>query len=266
MIGQAQIESEFNGWLSAKLFVTGNEVLGRKEKWELKGALKHLVTEDFIYINEKMMPERVERNHANLVFLSNELQPLVLGQGDRRYMVVETWHQHPEGDAFYARVRNWLNDGGVEAFYAHLLALPLGEFGPHTKPLDTTAKRELVELGKDEPERFLEEWKAGGADLPYGVATAGDLYIAFRRWCMRNGERHIPTMQRFGRVAKLRFASRVMKFSLSRGMATDDKQWTVYWDGEAVPDSCEDLDAWVRRGAQKFRDAAFDPSRGDEER
>lgn len=258
IIGQAQLESEFNAWLSAKLFVIGNEVLGRKEKWELKGALKHLVTEDFIYINEKNMPERVERNHANLVFLSNELQPLVLGRGDRRYLVVECWKTHPEGEAFYAGVRAELAAGGVEALYHHLRTLDLGDFAPHTKPIETEAKRDLVELGKDEPERFLEQWRAGMLPLPYGAGTAQDLYTAFRRWCQRQGERHVPSLTRFGRAAKAMLRAKVGRMQVRWGTTNDTNAKTYYWDEGAVPDSCEDVDEWVKQQCQRLADAVFD--------
>jgi len=254
IIGQAQLETPFNGWLSAKLFVIGNEVVGRKEKWELKGALKHLVTEDFIYINEKNMPERVERNHANLVFLSNELQPLVLGRGDRRYLVVECWKPHPDGEAFYAAVRAELAAGGVEALYDYLLHLPLGDFTPHTKPIATDAKRELVELGKDEPERFLEQWCADSLPLPRGAAFVEDLYSAFRRWCATQGERHVPSIVRFGRAAKTVLRHRTGRF-YPRARSTQERQLTAYWNEEAIPDSCEDVDEWLARECQKFGDA-----------
>ena len=263
IIGQAQLESEFNGWLSAKLFVIGNEVLGRKEKWELRGALKHLVTEDLIYINEKNMPERVEHNHANMVFLSNELQPLVLGRGDRRYLVIDCWRLHPGGKEFFAAALQELNNGGLEALYDHLLKLDLGDFTPHTHPLDTEAKRELVELGKDEPEKFLEQWREGFLALPYGAATATDLYTAFRRWCQRQGERHVPSQTRFCRTAKTMLKARVRRLVINRGGRTDELPKTYYWDDEAMPDTCEDPDAWVQKLCQKFADAVDVPAELD---
>jgi putative DNA primase/helicase len=244
--------------------VIGNEVLGRKEKWELRGALKHLVTEDLIYINEKNMPERVEHNHANLVFLSNELQPLVLGRGDRRYLVLDCWRLHPSGRAFFASVLEELSSGGLAAFYDHLLNLDLGDFHPHTPPLDTQAKRDLVELGKDEPEKFLEQWRDGFLPLPYGAATAQDLYQAFRRWCMRQGERHVPSMTRFGRAAKTMLESRLKRLPINRRGRTDELQKVFYWDDQAVPDACDDVDDWLRRTCQKFADAIDDPVEQDQ--
>lgn len=255
IIGQAQIESQFNGWLSAKLFILCNEVLGRREKWELKGSLKNLITEDLIYINEKNMPERQERNHANLVFLSNEIQPLVLGRGDRRNMVIECWQEHPGGKEFHIAVGDEIEQGGLEALLDYLLKLPLDGFGPHTKPLDTQAKRELVELGKDEAERFLEEWRAGATPYPYKAATAHDLYAAFRRWCAREGERHVPSNARFGRTAKLHLKQRVQQFPLFYGSREDKRPWRVYWAEDAVPDTVTNIVDWLPSAAQAFHNA-----------
>jgi putative DNA primase/helicase len=253
IIGQAQIESDFNGWLSARLFVIGNEVLGRKEKWELRGALKHMVTEDVIHINEKNMRERVERNHVNLVFLSNEVQPLAISHGDRRYLVVDCWAEHPEGKSYYDRVKAEINAGGIDAFYDYLLKLPLGDFTAHTKPIVTAAKRELVELGRDDSERFLEHWKQGLLAVPYGAAPFDELYTQLRRWCQAEGERHIPTKTRFGRLARIRLKSKVTRAHGVGGYSA--RQKTVYWDEEAVPDTCEDLDGWLKERCQAFLQA-----------
>lgn len=262
IIGQSQIESDFNSWLSAKLFVVGNEVLGRKEKWELRGALKHLVTEDTIHINEKNMRERAERNHANLVFLSNELQPLAISGGDRRYLVVDCWNEHPDGKGYYDRVRAEIDAGGIEAFYDYLLKLPLGDFTAHTKPIVTTAKRELIELGRDDSERFLEHWKQGLLSVPYGAAPFDELYVQLRRWCQSEGERHVPTKTRFGRMARTRLRSKVTRAHGAGGFAT--RQRTVYWDEEAIPESCEDVDAWLRARCTAFLEA-LGPADGEGE-
>ncbi len=262
MIGQAQIESDFNGWASGKLLVVANEVLGRKEKWELRGALKHMVTEPEIYINEKNMPERVERNHMNLVFLSNEVQPLVLGDGDRRYMVIDCWRNHERGKAFYDEVMDEIRNGGAEAFHAHLLSLPLEGFTAHSKPPDTQAKRDLVELGKDEPERFFDQWDSGMLDLPSGAAAAEDLYQAFRRWCMRQGERHVPSMTRFGRSAKIRYNSDRMRIQVEAFGRFDERQKVVYWGDGAVPDACEKVEGWLRTQVERFRLAVVQQNGG----
>ena len=55
-----------------------------------KNWLKALITSTTVQINPKNLPRREERNHINIVFLSNEPQPLALDNSDRRYLVIYT--------------------------------------------------------------------------------------------------------------------------------------------------------------------------------
>ena len=90
LVGQDELEDKFNDWRSAKLFVVGDEVSSRAELVHNKNRLKALITSPFVQINPKNFARRSERNHMNIVFLSNELQPLALDNSDRRYLVVYT--------------------------------------------------------------------------------------------------------------------------------------------------------------------------------
>ncbi|MFV0370351.1 MAG: DUF5906 domain-containing protein, partial [Azonexus sp.] len=85
VVGQEQLEDKFNDWASQKLFLIGDEVVARQELYHQKNNLKAFITGETIQINTKMMPLRTETNHVNVVFLSNEHQPLALEDGDRRY-------------------------------------------------------------------------------------------------------------------------------------------------------------------------------------
>jgi putative DNA primase/helicase len=114
MVGQTEIEEKYNGWLSAKLMVIGNEVVSRQELYHNKNRLKWIITEDRVPIRTMHTDTRYEANHANLVFLSNERQPLVLEAGDRRYLVVYT--PVPEDGDLYERVRAFLAADGAAKF------------------------------------------------------------------------------------------------------------------------------------------------------
>lgn len=196
MIGQQQLESQFNGWMSAKCFLIANEVLSRQELRQHIGKLKGLVTEDSVMINEKNLPERAEGNSCNLVFLSNELQPLWIDQHDRRYAVIRTPAARDE--AFYRAVRAELTAGGLAGLYHLLLNLDLGDFNEHTKPPMTEAKAQLANLGRSSSQLFFEAWREGELDLPYGGAVLlEDLYKAYRIFCARIGERNPAKTNRF---------------------------------------------------------------------
>ncbi|WP_051415149.1 DUF5906 domain-containing protein [Marichromatium purpuratum] len=183
---QVELESNFNGWASGKLFAIGNEVVSRAELYHIQGRLKAMVTEPEWIINEKMLPARSEANHCNLVFFSNRIDIAKLDDGDRRYCVVWTPQALPEH--FYLEVSEEIANGGTEALHHHLLHLDLGDFSPHTKPPMTHAKRDLVELGMDSTERFYRDWSSGEIDPDlYRPCTSHDLYDLYRLWTRREG-------------------------------------------------------------------------------
>lgn len=196
MVGQTQLEEKYNGWLSAKLLILGNEVVSRQELYHNKNQLKWVISEEEIPIRTMQTDTRWERNHANVVFLSNESKPLVLEVDDRRYLVVYT-PVGEDGD-LYLRVRDFLADDGSARFMHYLLHYDLGDFHEHTKPLMTEAKADLIELSMRPEERFVHEWVEGYLDLPMQVCSAEQLYRAFRRWVDVNGEKWgVPNQSSF---------------------------------------------------------------------
>ena len=250
LITQSELESQYNDWMSAKLFVIGNEVLSRREKWQLGGKLKNLVTEAQVPIQAKYMPSRLENNCCNLVFLSNDLLPVPLEEGNRRYLVIDAPHPHPDGQAFYKAVAEQIHNGGREAFHDYLVNLDLDGFDPHTKPLATEAFQEALELSLAPSELFARRWKAkdlpllqsGDAGVTIGAGAIDDLYLVFRRWCEREGERHVDTQTRFARTLSVGgFRKRRMRLRLDGR----DRQHSVYWLDDLVPDACSDVDRWL---------------------
>jgi putative DNA primase/helicase len=259
VIGNAQIESQFNEWASRKLFMVADEVVTRAELRQLKGKLKALVTGGVVRINSKNLSERDEANHMNFVFLSNELQPLALDQSDRRYLVM--WTPPKLDDAFYQAVGRQVKNGGIEAFYHYLLSVPMEGFNEHSRPPVNDAKENLIALGLSPPERFYHDWSGGFLSLPFVCCSAQQLYSAFTRWCVLNGERYFPSQQFFGRAID-RAAQRdgvrrtVMKYDLGH----DVKQRTVYLlgldikpDDKSLVDFVADASALFEEHLKKYR-------------
>lgn len=185
-IGQAQLESQFTGWQASKLFALAEEVVSRAEKSHYKGQLKQMVTGKTLRINEKNLPERVETNHVNFVFLSNETVPLLLDQGDRRYLVL--YADDVPGEEYFRLLHEEIYNGGVAAFFRYLLDLDLSGFGTWSKPPMNTEKETLVEMGMSTALYFHKQWRDGDLGLPYGAARSADLWLVFVRWCERNNE------------------------------------------------------------------------------
>ncbi|WP_168798745.1 DUF5906 domain-containing protein [Herbaspirillum sp. ST 5-3] len=250
VITNAEIESQFNEWASMKLLLICDEVVTRNELKQLKGKLKSMISGKEIRINPKNLPGRDEANHVNFIFLSNELQPLALDKTDRRYLVVWT---PPKKDAdYYRAVAEQAESGGIQGFYNFLMnELDMGDFNPHTKPIDTQAKRNLITLGLSAPERFYLEWKEGLIPLPFVCCSAMQLYQGFQRWCHLNGERFPPSQTIFGgaveRMAAGEVVRKLVKYELGASAA---KQRTAYI--VAQPPEGKTLSEWVEGGSSLF--------------
>lgn len=259
VVGQDQLESQFNGWASAKLFLVGDEVITRSELRHQKGKLKALITSTAININEKMQPLRSEANHCNLVFLSNEVQPLALDDGDRRYFVVHT--PPPREREFYRRVAKCIDHGGDAAFLAYLLALDLGDFDEFSPPPETEAKRDLIDLGRSPPERFVREWLDGMVPLPVRPCSVEQLFRAYVRWCGRTGVRWGGEQAVFTRHAARAAGERLQRVTfqvpqdssgrrsvrgwLPRGTGAPDGANVGKWFGECVDQFADDLAGYL---------------------
>jgi putative DNA primase/helicase len=196
IVDQAAIEDKFNDWASRKLLMIADEVVARQELYHVKNKLKSFVTGEWIRINPKNVAAHDERNHVNLVFLSNESQPLVLEKDDRRYTVIHTPEKLPE--EFYKSVGDELNRGGIAALHHYLLNLDLCDFDEHTKPPMTKAKEDLIEVSLDSVQRFLQEWQRDEIDnAPFCPCLGSHLYATYKRWCDHCGERSPRSLPQF---------------------------------------------------------------------
>jgi putative DNA primase/helicase len=205
VLNQGAIEDKFNSdWSERKLFILADEIVARADMYHLKNQLKNFVTGEWVRVNPKNVAAHRERNHMQIVFLSNEKQPLVLENDDRRYCVI--WTPPPLGKEFYDELSAEIENGGIEALYHYLLhEVDLGDFKPWTRPPMTEAKRELIDINRDSVDRFLIDWQAGDIDgLPFCPCSSSDLYRAYLFYCRANGERMPRPENHFsGHVIKL---------------------------------------------------------------
>lgn len=86
LVGQGQLESQYNDWVDGKLFTVFEEIFQGKDRYSHMGMIKQLITGDTVYINKKFVSGWTQDNFVNTVFLSNDLQPLSLDENDRRHL------------------------------------------------------------------------------------------------------------------------------------------------------------------------------------
>jgi hypothetical protein len=249
VIGNDQLESKFNDWASMKLFMVADEVVTRAELKQMKGKLKGLVTGDTVIVNPKGMPEHVEKNQMNFVFLSNELQPLALDKTDRRYLVV--WTPPALGREFYLGVDREIQQGGIEAFYHYLMyELDMGDFTAHTKPIYNDAKDSLIEKSLAPAERFYREWSRGYLPLPFITVSVNQLYDAFKVWCARSGEPMYTSMTAFSPMVARYAGDTMRKHLIKYDLGSKVKQRMVFLVGDQPPG--KSLAEWAEGSSALF--------------
>lgn len=187
ILNQGALEDKFNSdWGAQKLFVIADEVAANSDKYHLKNILKAYITGEWIRVNPKNVAAHRERNHMNLVFLSNDDNPVVLENDDRRHCVIYTPKKW-EADQF-ARLDAEIDNGGIEALYSYLLGLDLGDFKPWTKPPMTAAKSRLIRINASSEEAFVQDWLDGNTDLPVGPIGRAVFFAEYNAWCRRENE------------------------------------------------------------------------------
>lgn len=186
VLNQGAIEDKFNAdWSERKLFILADEIIARQEMYHTKNMLKNFITGEWVRVNPKNVAAHRERNHMNILFLSNEKQPVVLENDDRRHLVI--WTPQPASAAFFAELNAEIDAGGIAALHDYLLKLDLGDFKPWTRPPMTVAKQDLIDINLGSEERFLRDWQAGETEWPFGPCGGMALFAAYRRYCNTHG-------------------------------------------------------------------------------
>lgn len=257
-IDQSAIEDKFNDWASRKLFLIADEVVARSDLYHVKNKLKAFISGDWIRINPKNMAAYDERNHVNLVFLSNERMPVVLEEDDRRHAVI--WTPEKLSPAFYDEVAAEIAAGGIEALHHHLLQIDLKGFNPHTKPPMTQAKADLIELSLDSTNRFYNHWTQGEIDgVRLMPALSEDLFDLYRAWCQRQGiSKAAPLNKLIDAIGKKKDMLLARKRYLNGSGLTNPKGFVIPQKSavQMPPGSSET--AWLGECAVAFRNAVSD--------
>ncbi|WP_171406527.1 DUF5906 domain-containing protein [Acinetobacter cumulans] len=207
-LGQNGLESIYTDWAERKLYCLFEEIFNNKSKFGMMGLIKHMITGEKIRIEKKFMSGYSQNNHINCVFLSNEVQPLAIEERDRRFLVLEP--NQKLGDDLKGLIENCLepDSKAISAFYTYLLSMDLTDFTPYTEPPMTKAKQEIIQFGLPGWKLFLDDWRAGLLEHPFVCCLSDDLYMAYRQWCHKNGEKAIASNKFLNLIASERVVAK----------------------------------------------------------
>lgn len=257
VIDQGAIEDKFNDWASRKLFLIADEVVARSDLYHVKNKLKAFITGDWIRINPKNVAAYEERNHVNMVFLSNEPQPVVLEGDDRRHAVI--WTPAKLDRAYYAACQREVDNGGVAALHDYLLNLDLGDFHSSTLPPMTRAKAELINLSMEPASRFFNQLVDGDLDgVKVMPALSQDLFDLYRAWCNRVGISNIGPLSRFINALERKHGVQVIRKRYMDGANTKGPHGIAHFKTGPQMEPGESELVWLGKYVASFRNGVKD--------
>lgn len=157
----AQVESQFNDWLSGKQLICFQEMLATGRR-NIYNKLKTYITNPINTVNTKNITAYKMPNRSVYVFLTNYKHALSIDPGDRRMWV---WYSKmvPKPAEYYQRFYDWLSDRRTASHLLHyLLTYDTSGFRPAAPPPITDAKRQLMEASASEIEQYLRQAAEGG--------------------------------------------------------------------------------------------------------
>ena len=153
------IIGKFNvGIENMKLDVCNEMTSVETNKYLNSDALKTVITEGFLDVNQKNEPVRTIENVVNLIFVSNHFIPVKVDEDDRRYFMVETSDKYKGDTKYFDRL---VKSFDVEGFHDNLLTFfmkrDISTFDPRKIPM-TKAKRDVLNATKTSYRLFVEEY------------------------------------------------------------------------------------------------------------
>lgn len=236
-VDPGSLQSNFNDWFLNAHLINVDELhtAGGIRSKEMN-AVKGLISNDKVSVNEKYRNVREIDNVANVVITTNHLSSLKLEDSDRRYFVVESPLQRKSQIAaitetgWFRKRGEWLtaNPGAVRAWF---LARDIPEAFPYDGPAPVTrARNRVIDYSRSDVFIQIEAIIDGGRE----PMVAEDIVCMkfLRDMIDAPGNRHGTTLEEMGYVRYEEGSS--SKFRLSGGVRTP-----IYYRPELIDPDVE---------------------------
>jgi len=118
---QGHVTGRFNNLLKDKVVVFLDEVIWGQRREAEASALKFMITENTIPIEEKFVSSITVKNHINLILASNSKWAVPAAVDERRFCVIEVSEARKGDRGYFDRLYHQMDHGGREAMLADLL-------------------------------------------------------------------------------------------------------------------------------------------------
>ena len=184
-----QVASTFNGWATNKSVNIVEELkLSGHNRFDTANALKPMITDSIIQVNEKNIKTFLSHNVTNYMCFTNYQDALPMDEGDRRYWIIFspiTKDQLPEQDYFYKlfedlkvigpELRRWMMDYPTDIIEGAVRAP------------DTHSKKAMIMIEEDKVEGLSEVkdlLKEGGYGYDKNLFFTKELFLALKEKTM----------------------------------------------------------------------------------
>jgi len=148
--GENDITSSFNEWVAHKRLAIVSEIYSGSS-WKAYHALKSVITDKDISVNQKYMRQYVIENWCHVLASSNSMRALKMENDDRRWFYPEVT-EVPWPRAKFDELRKWLAGGGL-----NVIKHWADGFGDYVNQSErapmTERKREMIEGSRSEAQQ-----------------------------------------------------------------------------------------------------------------
>ena len=124
---------QFNDALGTSVLVFANEAVWGGDK-TLEGALKTLITDEFLVVEKKYISKYRVKNCVHLMMASNNDWAAPIDMDDRRFVILDLDDSHKTDLAYFETLTAEITNGGREAFVHELLTMDIAGFNPRQRP------------------------------------------------------------------------------------------------------------------------------------
>jgi len=213
IISYSLLAGRFNSHFKDALLVFVDEGYWRGDK-EAEGALKGLVTEDYITIEAKHKDAFNIKNHANFIFASNSDWIVPASMEERRFFTIDVSDKRIGDRPYFKSLFGEMENGGREAMLYDLLRYDIHNYDLLTFPRSEALADQILHSMSSVIKFWFEQLRDGCfscrseklqehaiAYWPDSISckVLYDLYIDF---AITIGERERPIQRQFGKQLK----------------------------------------------------------------
>jgi hypothetical protein len=204
IISHTLLSGRFNSHFKDALFVFIDEAFWGGNK-EAEGALKGMITEDFIMVEPKGKEAFRIKNHCNFIFASNNAWVVPADTEERRMFVLDVSDVHMDDAAYFGDIVDEMENGGREAMLYDLLHHDITGIDLRAFPRREALLDQIIQTWPSEKQFWFEALRAGcfdhgSFDTSWPTAIeCNALYELYLKFSTAMGDRFKSTDRVFGK-------------------------------------------------------------------